>query len=380
MRFIAKTSDTRGIVGESTSMREVGDRIQQVAPSNATVLIKGESGTGKELVARAVHFLSQRRNGPFVALNCGVITETLAESELFGHERGAFTGAVSKRAGKFEAAGGGTLFLDEIGDMSLGLQTKLLRVLQEKRVERIGENRQIEVDVRILAATHRDLEAGVQEGWFREDLYYRLNVVPITVPPLRDRTGDIPMLADHFLARHADNNEKGNMILGLDAHDVLMRHSFPGNVRELENLMERLVVLSTGPVITAKDLPEEITGHSVKGDGVAAGYNGAGEAVNKALSSITIGGGGEGKPWHKTLRDSNIEDIGTFLAGQNEEWFKRSAFALFLQRHSPSGRDKYKTAGVYLKLLKESRILVHNGKRANRSRYRLAERYCESGH
>jgi two-component system NtrC family response regulator len=243
-----------GIVGESEPMQELFSLVRRVAASDATVLIRGESGTGKELVARAIHEASARAAGPLVRVNCAALPETLLESELFGHERGAFTGAHASRQGRFEAAQHGSLFLDEIGDLPLHLQVKLLRVLQDRAIERLGSNRPVTVDVRLLAATHRDLEAAVHAGRFREDLYYRINVVTLTVPSLRDRRADIAALLDHFVARFARDNGKPIRGLSREARDALLRYDYPGNVRELENLVERAVVLTRDDVIGLGDL------------------------------------------------------------------------------------------------------------------------------
>ena len=246
------------IVGSSPKMQEVFAAVQQVAPSRASVLITGESGTGKELVAAAIHEHSPRANGPFVKLHCGALAETILESELFGHERGAFTGAVSRRDGRFQQADGGTLFLDEIGDISPATQVRLLRFLQEHEFERVGGNQTIKVDVRIVAATNRDLPARVKSGQFREDLYYRLNVIGIHMPPLRDRPTDIPLLAMHFLKRFADDCQKAITGFEPEALDRLIRYQWPGNVRELENAIERAVVVGSDDRIRAQDLSPTI--------------------------------------------------------------------------------------------------------------------------
>jgi len=230
------------IVGQSHSMGLVYEAIRRVSDSQATVLLRGESGTGKELVAKAIHQQGPRAQGPFVRLHCAAVAETLLESELFGHERGAFTGAVEARKGRFELADGGTLFLDEIGDIPPATQVKLLRVLQDKCFERVGGNRLVTVDVRVISATHRDLEAMVQTGAFREDLYYRLNVVPITLPPLREREGDIPLLIEYFLSRFNRENRR-QVRLGRELLALMARYHWPGNVRELQNCVERLVVM-----------------------------------------------------------------------------------------------------------------------------------------
>jgi DNA-binding NtrC family response regulator len=249
-------------LGHSDAMTRVFSLIERVAETDSTVLILGESGTGKELVARTIHFNGPRAEKPLVPVNCGAIPDTLLESELFGHERGAFTGAHATRIGRFELATGGTIFLDEIGDMSQTLQVKLLRVLQERCFERVGGTKTIHVDVRVLAATNRDLEAAVREGRFREDLYYRLNVIPIVVPPLRDRIDDIPLLLDHFL--ETCNAQKRKAVTGIapDAMRRLVNYPWPGNVRELENLVERLVILKGQGTITLEDLPDKV----VRGD------------------------------------------------------------------------------------------------------------------
>ena len=251
------------IIGQSDSMQEGFEAIHRVAPSRANVLLRGESGTGKELVSKAVHYMSQRAKGPFIKFNCASIPEGLLESELFGHEKGAFTGAMFLRKGRFELAHNGTIFLDEIGDLPLALQPKILRVLQEKEFERVGGEKTIKVDVRLIAATSRDLEGLVSAGKFREDLYYRLNVVPVFLPPLRDRKVDIPILAEHFLAKYNAENQK-SATLAPEVLKVFMNYNWPGNVRELENTIERLVIMSKGTVITLSDLPLSMRDESIK--------------------------------------------------------------------------------------------------------------------
>ena len=241
--------------GTSRAMRDVHRLIEQVAPFDTNVLILGESGTGKEMVARHVHELSHRAGHPFVPVNCGAIPADLLESELFGHEKGAFTGALSTRLGRFEFAEGGTLFLDEIGDMSLQMQVKLLRVLQERSFERVGSNRTIRCNVRIIAATHRDLDAAIIAGRFREDLFYRLNVFPVQMPPLRDRLEDLPVLIEHLVQRQGQGAGR-HIRLDKEAMNCLTRNHWPGNVRELANLLERLAILFPAQTITAADLPE----------------------------------------------------------------------------------------------------------------------------
>jgi len=252
-RQLMKTEDVNGgfegIVGESVVLREVLDLVRTVAPTNSTALIEGETGTGKELIARAIHEHSTRRHHPFVKLNCAAIPLGLLESELFGHERGAFTGAVARKVGRFEAADGGTLFLDEVGDIPLELQTKLLRVLQEHEFERLGSTQTLRVNVRLVAATNRDLAALVSKKRFRSDLYYRLNVFPISVPPLRDRPEDIPLLAMHFVRTFADKMGKQIDEVPPEVMKALVSHSWPGNIRELQNFIERSVILTAGNVL-----------------------------------------------------------------------------------------------------------------------------------
>jgi two-component system, NtrC family, response regulator AtoC len=255
---IRKEHRFEDILAKSARMQEIFRTITKIAEYKTTVLVTGESGVGKELVARAIHRRSTRRGGPFVAVNCGAIPENLLESELFGHKKGAFTDAVHDRRGLFEEANGGTLFLDEIGELPLGLQVKLLRVLEDEKIRRVGDTRDVQVDVRIITATHRDLQNETKAGRFREDLFYRLNVLPIHCPPLRERRDDIPLLIDHFVARN--NSRLGTSIRGLDTETrrLLYEYAWPGNVRELENTIERAMVLSEGEQIIAADLPERI--------------------------------------------------------------------------------------------------------------------------
>jgi two-component system response regulator PilR (NtrC family) len=250
----------RGLLGHSDAMRRIFDLVQRVASARTTVLITGESGTGKERVARAIHDASDRRERPFLVINCGAIPDALIESELFGHDKGAFTGAVSSRAGLFREADGGTLLLDEIGELAPALQVKLLRVLQERKVRAVGAASEVAVDVRVLAATNRQVEEDVRIGRFRQDLYYRLNVIRVEVPPLRERREDIRPLAEHFLARCAAEQNKDLRALSPDALRALEGYGFPGNVRELENFIERAVALATGQTIGLGDLPRELSG------------------------------------------------------------------------------------------------------------------------
>lgn len=248
----------RQMTGDSPAMRKLKEQIAMVAPTNASVLITGENGTGKELVARSIHFHSQRKDGPFIEVNCAAIPEELIESELFGHEKGAFTGAVAQRKGKFDLADGGTLFLDEIGDMSLKTQAKVLRIIQERKFERVGGTRAIEVDVRIIAATNKVLEEEIRAGKFREDLFYRLNVVPFTVPPLRERREDIPLLVDHFMEMFCRREGMERKTITAEAMDLLRNSPWPGNVRELKNVVERLVIMTPGKTITAGHIPASV--------------------------------------------------------------------------------------------------------------------------
>lgn len=255
---LAELKNARSIVGQSSSLRAALELVGQVASSDVTVLLTGESGTGKELFARMIFERSDRSNQPFVAVNCAALPESILESELFGYEKGAFTGASERKIGRFEAADGGTLFLDEIGELSPQVQVKLLRVLQESEFERLGANLPTQVDVRIIAATNRDLEEEMRTGNFREDLYYRLNVVNITVPPLRDRQEDVPLLAEHFLSLYREKNRREVHGFSTEALDALERYPFPGNVRELENVVERAVVLDKDGVVGVDDLPDQI--------------------------------------------------------------------------------------------------------------------------
>ena len=248
------------LLGQSEAMRNILSQIERVAASDCTVLISGESGTGKELVSQAIHGLSDRRQNPYVRMNCAAVPETLADSELFGHEKGAFTGAVGRRLGRFELAANGTLLLDEISEMPLNLQAKLLRVIQEREFERVGGGRTLRADCRVIATTNRDLDAYVKEGGFRQDLYYRLNVVPIRVPPLRERVEDIPLLAQAFLERFLEksHSDRSRLVFQEDTLAILSAYAWPGNVRELEHLVERLCVMEKGPTLTPAMLPPEL--------------------------------------------------------------------------------------------------------------------------
>ena len=247
-----------GIISHSKQMEEVLNVAVRVAQSKASVLIRGESGTGKELIAKTIHFSSDRKDKPFVAVNSAALNEQLIESELFGHEKGSFTGAERQRKGRFESADGGTLFLDEVGDLPLSTQVKLLRVLQEGTIERVGGSEEIPVDVRVVAATHRNLEQMMQEKLFREDLFYRLNVVAVEIPPLRDRKADIMPLVDFFISKYLKETKRKKLSLSKEAMDIIVKYEYPGNIRELENIIHRAVVLSRGDLITTNDLPSTL--------------------------------------------------------------------------------------------------------------------------
>jgi DNA-binding NtrC family response regulator len=248
------------LIGQSLPMQQVFDIVQQVASTRATVLITGETGTGKELIAHAIHNLSPRKKGPFIAVHAAALTSTLLESELFGHEKGAFTGAVERRVGRFESADGGTIFLDEIGEIEPAMQVKILRVLEERAFERVGGSKTLNVDVRLIAATNRDLKKMVSEGKFRDDLYYRLSVVSVNLPPLRDRRDDIPLLVNAFLEQCSRENDKPVREITAEAVNVLMAYDWPGNVRELRNTVEQMVVLARGDRLTVRDVPAAVRG------------------------------------------------------------------------------------------------------------------------
>ena len=282
-RLVDDVSLEHNMVGESPAVRAVLEFVAKVAPGRATVLITGESGTGKELVARAIHQNGERARKPFVAVNCAALAATLLESEMFGHERGAFTGAVVQKQGKLEVADGGTLFLDEVGELASPLQAKLLRVLQEQEFERVGGTRSIRVDVRVIAATNRDLKEMVRSGGFREDLYYRINVVTLAMPPLRERREDVPLLARYFASKCAARS--GRRVVGIsgEAIDCLMRYDWPGNVRELENALERAVVLGSGDIIRPEDLPDSVLEAEPSGEGGVTKYHEAIQATKKEI-------------------------------------------------------------------------------------------------
>ncbi|HYF38161.1 MAG TPA: sigma 54-interacting transcriptional regulator, partial [Gemmatimonadales bacterium] len=271
------------LIGASGPMRQLYEEMERVAAANTTVLIRGESGTGKELIAQEIHYNSLRAEKPFIKVNCAALPETLAESELFGHERGAFTGALSRKKGRFELASGGTIFLDEIGELSPAIQVKLLRVLQEREFERVGGTEPVRVDVRVIAATNRDLERGLADGGFREDLYYRLNVFPIFIPPLRARRADVLPLADHFVEKYATEHGKSIKRISTPAIDLLSRYHWPGNVRELENTIERAVLLADGEVIHGHHLPPTLQSAEATGTVVSTSLAAAVELFERGL-------------------------------------------------------------------------------------------------
>ena len=270
-RVLNSTHEFCNIIGRSEAMLAVFKMIETIAKTNSTVLITGESGTGKDLVARAVHYHSLRREHPFVALNCGALPETLLEAELFGHMKGAFTGADSNKKGLVEVAERGTIFLDEIGEMTAAMQVKLLRVLQDRRFRRLGGTEEVQADIRVIAATNQDLQKMVADGRFREDLYYRINVIQIHLPPLRERTEDVPLLADHFLAKYSEGIEKPVRSISQEAQQLMSAYGWPGNVRELENVIERAVALEQTEVVLSESLPAQIRAGKSRLDGTADG-------------------------------------------------------------------------------------------------------------
>ncbi|MDH4007480.1 MAG: sigma-54 dependent transcriptional regulator [Desulfuromonadales bacterium] len=324
----AKIGKENEMIGSSKLIRELKKQIKIAAPTSGWILITGENGTGKELVARSIHHNSRRHDKPFVEVNCAAIPEELIESELFGHEKGSFTGATTQRRGKFDQAHQGTLFLDEIGDMSLKTQAKVLRILQEHKFERVGGNKTIEVDVRVIAATNKDLEKEISGGQFREDLYYRLNVIPFHVPPLRERKSDIPDLATHFLEYFCSKESRETKNLDEDAMQAIQEYSWPGNVRELKNLIERLVIMSPGNTITRGQLPQSIFGKQ--------------QSASTDLGSITLSA--------DTYRSAKEEFEKEFLVQKLEEndWnISRTAEAIEIERSNL--HRKIKSYGIEFK-------------------------------
>jgi DNA-binding NtrC family response regulator len=365
-----------GLVGRSKPMLEIYELITKIAPARISVLIIGESGTGKELVAKAIHHGSRFSEGPFVAVNCAALPENLVESELFGHEKGAFSGAITRRAGKFEYANGGTIFLDEIGDMPISAQAKTLRVLQEKEVERIGGNKPVKIDARVVSATNKDPKKAVQDRSFREDLLYRLKGITIKMPALRDRKEDILLLVKHFIHKYASETEREMRGISRSAMDVLMDYEFPGNVRELENIIERAVVLAEGNEITIRELSELLSGRlSIEepNDGCRVRSSELLEALRQVR--LPASKGKPARPWHAALKCTNIETIHHFLKNTNGEYFSRNEFANFLSLNCNNARNKYGTAGDYLPILRDNGIVVRNDGRANKVRFRLNEEF-----
>jgi len=325
-----------GMVGKSKKMQDIFDLIEKIADSDSTVIVYGESGTGKELVGRAIHYCSHRKREPLVPINCGAIPENLLESELFGHVRGAFTGATTARAGKFELANKGTIFLDEIGDMSPDLQVKVLRVLEEREFDRVGGSKSIKVDVRVIAATHRDLEKEVSKGNFREDLFYRLDVIPITLPPLRERRQDIPILVSYFLGQL--NRKKRRRVDGIseEAMEMIMEYPWPGNVRELRNVMERLVVLKGEGCILPQDLPDRISKRkeSVAFAGIEISENGI--CLNTAVTEF------EKVLIYKSLEKSKwVKNKAAKLLHLNRTTLVEKIKRYRLSQNSPPAQDFY---------------------------------------
>ena len=364
--------DIGRILGNSKPMKKLTKLIEKVGPQDTTVLIQGETGTGKELVARSIHIHSPRKNKPFIALNCSAYPDNLIESELFGHEKGAFTGADQKKKGWFELAHKGTLFLDEIGEIPIRSQVKLLRAIQERAFNRLGGEESVRVDIRILSATNRDLSKAIAEMKFREDLYFRLNVFPITVPALRERRGDIPILVDHFIHNFSANNKK--IISGItgNAMETIMNHSFPGNVRELENIIQRAIVMTDSDVITVNDLPIEILPHMNVQTRECIRYDVKHKKLKDALNQVEIRtDNGKIKSWKDSLRSVKIEMIHRFLLNHGRSAFSRKEFHDYLNSNDNSNLISYKAVGDYLSILKTNRICIHNEKKANQSGYAL---------
>ncbi|MBT3366973.1 MAG: sigma-54-dependent Fis family transcriptional regulator [Nitrospina sp.] len=323
-------TESFNIIGESPQIREVFDIVGRAAGSQSTVMIYGESGTGKELIARALHLNSPRASKPFIAVNCAAIPHDLLESELFGYEKGAFTGAVNARIGRIELANQGTIFFDEIGDMPPPLQVKLLRVLAEREVDRIGSTKSTPVDIRVVTATHRNLEVAIEEGRFREDLYYRLNIIPLELPPLRDRKTDIPLLAGYFLNQF--NGAGSTKTISDEAMNILVNYSWPGNIRELANFVERMVVLSIGSTITPRDLPDKVLGEvpkekwtSLKNDSEPTG-NPAQLLQQSLKQSFHVGIPDEGINLKKLVEDFEKELL--IEALEKTGWVKNKAATL----------------------------------------------------
>ncbi len=367
------------LIGKSPAITHVMDYIEKFAKADSNVLIRGHSGTGKEVVAKLLHNLSGRSRGPFVALNCAALPDTLVESELFGWKKGSFTHASEDRMGRFEAAKGGTIFLDEIGDMPLAVQVKLLRPLQERSIQRLGENQDRPIDCRVIAATSRDLEKACENGTFREDLYYRLAVAIIKVPPLSERTEDIPLLVDHFLEKltlRMYGPGRPAPRISDEAMDAVMRYSFPGNIRELENALERSILLSDGKLIGVENLPDTIR-EGARKIAVVNPHCRPSARLLEALEALFSGSAGPRRNLRQpgSIRVVKVEDIALYLSETEGHEFSRKDFELFLRRRGRHDMtmSAYATAGRYLHALIEAGVLKHNAEKSNRRRFRLME-------
>ncbi|MDY6953709.1 MAG: sigma-54 dependent transcriptional regulator [Thermodesulfobacteriota bacterium] len=365
------------IIGKSACMISILKTVSKVAPKNVSVLITGETGTGKELIAQALHDQSPRGDKPFIAVNCAAIPENLMENELLGHEKGAYTGAISMQKGRFERAHGGTLFLDEIGDLSLTLQAKLLRVLEEMTIERLGGDRSIPVDVRVLAATNKDLKRGIKDGAFRKDLFFRLKVITIKIPPLKERKDDLPLLIDHFLNQYGKDNGGGRPRLSHLAHQALMGYSYPGNIRELQNIIIGAAIFAENGVISLQHIRGVASLTCGKGVDME-GRNVQSSLLFQDLKAVTIiDKEGRPKKWHQTLKAVRLENLHDYFLGTEGKWFSRKELTRFLQRKNTVETNRDATAGRYLAVLKDQAICVHNGKKANLSRFRLSDKYLK---
>lgn len=366
------------LVGVSKAIMGVRDSIRKVAPHNINLLITGETGTGKEVAARVVHRSSLRSDGPFVAVNCPATPEQLAESELFGHEKGAFTGAADQKLGKFEMAQRGTILLDEIADLPLPVQAKTLRVLQERQLERIGGTKTIPLDIRVISATSKDLDEAVRKGSFRLDLLYRLKARVLNIPPLRERPEDVPVLVEHFLDKFSGLSPSNAPRISRQAIDFLMGYSFPGNVRELESIIQSGVIEAGADQIDLQHLPSWLF------DGGSAAPPGTAGRVReidllRALKAITLyRRRGTVELWYTTIRSVRLEGIQTFLVGTGGREFSRCRFADELRDYRRGFIRRDATAGRYLKMLVAAGILAHNGQRANRVRYRLEPKFLSN--
>lgn len=373
----------RPLIGKSAIMLEIKKDIQTYGQSPiSSFLIEGPPGTGKEVVAHNLSSASKclRPDGPFVAINCAAIPEALIESELFGHERGAFTGAVKSRMGKFEYAHKGTIFLDEIGEMPLSAQAKLLRVLQEKEIQRVGANNNITVDVQVVAATNVNVEKALESGRLRQDLYDRF-IVKIRIPPLSERREDIPLLADYLLEKFCSGMIGETPFISSGAKALLISLPFPGNVRNLESIIQKGAVLAGYKEIRKEHILRSLE-TSQRGDVTHTPTpirDVENEALLTALKAITFSSpNGSSKPWHETLRSISVTEICRFLNDRGRREFPRKEYSIFLEEYAKNGKDGYVTSGRHLKILKMHGIVVHNEKKANKARYRLREDFITS--